>query len=441
VAALKDQWNEQRRQRQIELKQRQQDVRDVLDGFQQERQAMSAQLRSELSAFQQALQQDTQVFLSDAYQQRMANAKAVAGALQAYKANLSEQMAQFLSITSAERSLMAQELFQALTAFHEALSASVADLRLALQQRIQEIQLEVQVLQADTHDLLVGFKEQRLQEQQRLVAELAAYVDSLRNDVHAYLSELELMRTDRANQLWSMLQQSRDDRAAEMEALMAEFADFRTYLQQFRHSLHDAVWGNGETPIPQTPSPPSPPSAKASVAPARGFSPARATAPARPKAEPPSATRPIATAKSVVVPPTPAAVAPTSEPILPTAPPKPEPPTVEPPQVEEPELAPIPVAEIAPEAESLEALSEAIPLPEAKAEPTEETRSVPRDPAQLEMDIFKYIQALNGARLTEIESALSINRFQAVDALRSLIKKGNVTQRDRIYLIPEEANL
>jgi hypothetical protein len=109
--------------------------------------------------------------------------------------------------------------------------------------------------------------------------------------------------------------------------------------------------------------------------------------------------------------------------------------------VEETASVPIAVAEEAPSIASLESLSEVIPLPEVKAEPVEEMQAVNRDPAQLEMDIFKYIQALNGARLTEIESALSINRFQAVDALRSLIKKGNVTQRDRIYLIPEEVNL
>jgi len=436
VTALKDQWNEQRRQRQVELQQRQQKVREVLDGFQQERQAMSAQLRDELSAFQQALQQETQSFLADAYQQRLTNAKVVADALQAYRANLSDQMAQFLSVTSAERSLMAQELFQALAAFHETLSVSVADLRLALQQRIQEIQQEVQVLQADTQTLLVGFKEQRLQDQQRLLTELAAYVDGLRDDVHAYLAELELIRADRANQLWAMLRQNRDDRAATMEDLMAEFADFRTYLQQYRASLYDMVWGNGESvDLPQPPTPPSP----SAPPPAHSFRPAPVAAPTRTKVEPPAVTRTVA--QPVGLPPAPVVTAAASEPTPPAVPPKPEPPTVEPPQVDEPDPAPAALTEVAASLESLEALSEAISVPEAKPEPIAETQLTPRDPAQLEIDIFNYIQDLKGARLTEIESALSINRFQAVDALRSLIKKGNVTQRDRIYLIPEEVNL
>ncbi|MBD2037274.1 hypothetical protein H6F76_20120 [Leptolyngbya sp. FACHB-321] len=51
-----------------------------------------------------------------------------------------------------------------------------------------------------------------------------------------------------------------------------------------------------------------------------------------------------------------------------------------------------------------------------------------------EKEVYAYIQNAQGARLTEIERALNLSRFQAVDALRSLIKKGLITQRDRIYL-------
>lgn len=69
-----------------------------------------------------------------------------------------------------------------------------------------------------------------------------------------------------------------------------------------------------------------------------------------------------------------------------------------------------------------------IPSPQAAAE-------------QLEKKIYQHIQHTQGARLTEIETTLSINRFQAVDALRSLIKKGLITQRDRVYLIQEEISL
>jgi predicted house-cleaning noncanonical NTP pyrophosphatase (MazG superfamily) len=51
--------------------------------------------------------------------------------------------------------------------------------------------------------------------------------------------------------------------------------------------------------------------------------------------------------------------------------------------------------------------------------------------------IYQYVEDMQGARLTEIESALSMNRVQAVEALRSLIQQGKVTQRDRLYLISE----
>ena len=56
--------------------------------------------------------------------------------------------------------------------------------------------------------------------------------------------------------------------------------------------------------------------------------------------------------------------------------------------------------------------------------------------------VFNYLQShTDGARLTEIESTLGINRFQAVDALRSLIQKELIIQKDRTYRIQEEAVL
>ena len=75
------------------------------------------------------------------------------------------------------------------------------------------------------------------------------------------------------------------------------------------------------------------------------------------------------------------------------------------------------------------------PPAEAKAgEPIANLQPLQRDAAQVEADIHTYIRQIEGARLTEIETALGMNRFQTVDALRSLIKKGVVAQRDRIYL-------
>lgn len=68
-------------------------------------------------------------------------------------------------------------------------------------------------------------------------------------------------------------------------------------------------------------------------------------------------------------------------------------------------------------------------VPPAKAPKTSEAGTIAH-----EKEVYAHIHTVQGARLTEIEAALGINRFQTVDALRSLIKKGLITQRDRIYL-------
>ncbi len=60
---------------------------------------------------------------------------------------------------------------------------------------------------------------------------------------------------------------------------------------------------------------------------------------------------------------------------------------------------------------------------------------------QLEEEIYTLIYESEGSRLTEIESKLGSTRFHVVEALRSLIKKGLITQRDRIYYVQEDINL
>ncbi|MEB3337878.1 MAG: gas vesicle protein GvpN [Leptolyngbyaceae bacterium] len=52
-----------------------------------------------------------------------------------------------------------------------------------------------------------------------------------------------------------------------------------------------------------------------------------------------------------------------------------------------------------------------------------------------EQEIYSYVQQSQGARVSEIEKALGVNRFEAVNALRSLAEKGILTQRqNRVYL-------
>ncbi|MBW4474176.1 MAG: hypothetical protein KME45_27940 [Stenomitos rutilans HA7619-LM2] len=70
----------------------------------------------------------------------------------------------------------------------------------------------------------------------------------------------------------------------------------------------------------------------------------------------------------------------------------------------------------------------------AVAPPAKAAKALQPEVIAHEKEVYAHIHTVQGARLTEIEAALGINRFQAVDALRSLIKKGLITQRDRIYL-------
>lgn len=70
-----------------------------------------------------------------------------------------------------------------------------------------------------------------------------------------------------------------------------------------------------------------------------------------------------------------------------------------------------------------------VPIAEATAPPAK----VEKEVVPYEKEVYTFLNQANGARLTQIEAALGINRFQAVDALRALIKKGLITQRDRVY--------
>ncbi|HEY9624338.1 MAG TPA: hypothetical protein V6C78_28540 [Crinalium sp.] len=352
MTALKNQWHEQRQQRQQELLERQQQVRDTLTTYQQERQAKAAQLRDDLSLFQSKLQQQT---------------------------------AEFLSACTADRSLMAQQLSQELNHFHSQLTASVVALRQGLQSKIRELQVE-------TRMMLKLNQEQRIQTQMQLAKDLALFIDNLRSDVQSYLSELELVRQDRAHKLQTMLQQDREQRTAEMERLFQEFSIFRAELHQYCVDLRALVWGTEGSSQPPVSQP----------------QPVKAAQPAftpQPKATPKVAEPAVAPA----------------QPAIATAPP----------------AEPAPTVDASAEPTPSVAQTEPLTVITSNSNP----KPVQKDSAQLEKEIYNHIHQVQGARLTELETALDINRFQAVDALRSLIKKGLITQRDRIYLIQEEVSL
>jgi predicted transcriptional regulator len=51
-------------------------------------------------------------------------------------------------------------------------------------------------------------------------------------------------------------------------------------------------------------------------------------------------------------------------------------------------------------------------------------------PDGVEAQIYAYVQATGVAKLSEIEAALSLNRFKAVDALRSLVAEGRLEKHN-----------
>jgi hypothetical protein len=451
VTAFKDLWQEQRRLRQAEVLLRKQEVRDILTSFEQERQTMASQLRDDLTLFQLELQHETQTFLANASKQRQAQAEQLTQLLRHFVQVLQYQTAEFLAASAADRSLMAQQLTQDLNRFHTHLITSVATLRQTLQVRMQEIQAEVQSLQAATQDMLVANREQRLQVKAQLVEELAAFIDELRADVQNYLSELEVVRHDRAQQLQQMLKLDRERRITEVDAMFQELSEFRAELSQYCTNLRSLVWGGeGASPATATPSQPkvqpkvqTQPQAKPQPQP-QLQSKAQPKLPTRGRVI--AATRPAPKVVQPQVKATPAVRAVAAQPPQPVAtPPQPVATAsvvnIQAPPVVEPQVAvatpeplvelPTPATEVAVVAqpEVLTVINNSSPKP------------VQLDAAELEKEIYNHVHRVQGARLTEIESALGINRFQAVDALRSLIKKGLITQRDRIYLIQEEASL
>jgi hypothetical protein len=390
VTALNAQWQEQRRQRQQELAERQQKVREALASFQNERYAQASQMRDDLTLYRVELQQGTQVFLQSSSQQRQQQAEQMAQFLRNFAWNLQVHTSEFLKLTTAERSLMAQQLSQDLGNFHQHLHQSVAALRSALQARMQELQAEVEALQAATQQSLQTSRDERLRHTMQQAQELAAFAETLRTNVQAYLTDLDLVHQERTQQLQALLQTDRAQRQVTMDAIFQNLADFRADLRQYCADLRSMVWGDA-VPV-------APPVAK----------PQPRVAPVAPKPQP--AAPPKAAA------PTP--IAATPEPVPSVAP-----------SVEDPAQPSLADRSRMSEPETIN-----VNAPDRAMMSAQESMV-------LEKDIYNYIHDGSGARLTDIETALGINRFQAVDALRALIKKGWVTQRDRTYLIQEEVKL
>jgi len=402
VISLKDSWQAQRQQRQAAAAQRQQQVYKTLEQFHKARQLKASELREDLRLFQLELQLDTQEFLSQVQQQRYAQAEQLVQRLHSFAQTLREQTAQLLAEKAIDRAAMAQQVAQDLSEFHADLSLSVAVLRQGLKLELQTIQLTVQ-------QLLKDHQQERIQNRIEQVQALESWIEILQLEVKNYLSELALLRYDRAHQLQTMLKHDRDQRCLEMEALFQQFGQFRAELKTYRAALHHTVWGEmpagdkNETEMSTDSLHQSSVKEKHIV---NSAQPQRVQLPATTLQNAKNNNPTKQSAKRL----TPRTAK--SSTSIQNAKSKESSPTVP------LNVPPSPGVQV--------------PLPMPPSSVLEE---------QIEKQVYTYIRQTQGARLTEIETTLNINRFQAVDALRILIKKGLVTQRDRTYLIQEEVSL
>lgn len=419
MISLNDGWKAQKQERR-------QDVQALLAGFQVERNQLATQLREHLRIFQGEIRQETSVLLENASQHRQEVALELSERLSSFRAKLQHQTAQFLAVTEAERSLMAQQVTYDLSEFRQQLAESVALLRQDLQIGIEAIASDVQTLRSNTQQELTALRQDRL-------SNLVTLVDGLRADTQDYLAELAETRKERADQLHNQLQANRAHRQAEAQMLRQQFAHFRLNLRQHRARLRQSVWG--EETVESSPS--------------NGATPATALPTATPKGIPPSLPRPSRlTSKAKPFYPKASRLS-TKQSTTGERSPHPIPSTSALTSKPNGSTPPISIVEMPPVPElTMSHLSDRVlgravepAVTAASLQPDQKpvnsaasANPLQRDAAQTEAAIHAYIHEIKGARLTEIETALGMNRFQAVDALRSLIKKGLVTQRDRTYL-------
>lgn len=420
MISLKDSWRAQRKQRQEAVVQRQQQVYKTLEQFHQARQLKASELREDLRSFQLELQLDTQEFLSQVQQQRSIQAEQLVQQLHSFAQTLREQTAQLIAEKAIDRAAMAQRVAQDLSESHADLSLSVAVLR-------QNLKLELETIQSTVQRSLQAHHQERIQNRIQQIQILANWTETLQQEVQSYLTELTLLRYDRAHQLQKMLKHDRDRRYVKMNELFQQFSQFRAELKDSCEELHQTVWGNGsgqevtETKVTGT------------KVTGRENSTQPLNHNGSGEKQSISTPQPQNTQRSSNIP---------QSNILQNSTPQNNNTAKQPTK----RLASRTARRLtsiqnlkskgtaisaAQEGANSKVLRTPLPVPTATSLLEEQT----------EKQVYMHIRQTQGARLTEIETALDINRFQAVDALRILIKKGLVTQRDRTYLIQEEVSL
>jgi hypothetical protein len=298
-----------------------------------------------------------------------------------HHASIQDETYLYLSQVHQQRQIQAQETADVLQAFDAELQATVATMRSDNRQQMQEIAACVDDLRLATQALLAGHQRDRAVQRRLQQQELTEYVANLEDTVADHLDDLTENRQAKA--IVDQAQRHRDREALthDVQTMQEDFAIYRQQLQAFRERLRQSVWGSAVlTSSPAVTAKTVKPMTPQPTVAAKSTKRNQTTPPPRPKTS--TTRRRRAKAQS------------------------------RPGQSEHPQSS-APVPNVTPKLE------------------------VPNEEA-----VFDYLQThSDGARLTEIESTLGINRFQAVDALRSLIQKELIVQKDRTYQIQEDAVL
>jgi hypothetical protein len=419
VTSLKEQWQIDRQQRQQEVAQRQKQVQEALLLLQTTRQQQATQLRNDLNCSQLELQHETQVLLhqitqqrqlrsqevrqklNEAAQQRQQQGQEMAYQLQEFMRSLQAETAEFLSLAASDRLLMSEQIAQDLYDFRLRLASTGALIRSHIQAQLNEIQHRVAALQTIAQVHLAEYRQHRVELRSQLLQELAGFVENLRAEVDGYLAELALERQDRIQQLHQMLDHAQMQRQTVMSQLFQEIASFRTELKAYCHQLQQMVWGAVDA-VPVA----APVSAPMQVTPLQK----RAIAPSQ-------------AAKSSLVPVTTGA---SSTPVPRAR------------RLSQRMVATRAIAAPKAKASRVSTIPSALAsAPSGVAAMPVSLLAVEPEGAAIEQAVYDCILKQSGARLNEIETRLGINRFQAVDALRSLIQQDRITQRDRVYMVQE----
>jgi hypothetical protein len=383
VTALNDQWQAARKLRYDEVMHRRSQINDDLQRWQTDRLAHTVRLRQYLNQMYVDLQDETDLWLTQTAQQRKKRARQERQSLQDYVQQLRAESQAMLADLEADRLADTAVLQQRLQQDCQAMRAAVSELRLDISEELQQIQRRVKVIKRQTAVDQAGYRQEQAMRRSELLPELADYVADLQVQVKASLEEMSRVREETAALQQQQRQQDRQALTAEVDQLFEQLAEFRQDLQTHREAIAMGVWGTQPSPSATPPRvPQSQPKAPKPQAKATSKPQAKPpTAQPKPAAQPPVAARPQPMAK---------------------------------PQVTATTTAPVAVA---------------LESPPAQSPPLEEA-------------VYNYLHLADGARLIEIESELGINRFQAVDALRSLMQKDLIVkEKDRTYHVQEEAVL